>query len=314
MSTPRCAATDGRPAPASAHMIAVVLVVALAVAAAAAGLAVTGRRAARRLEVEYASRYPEGANGVVGGAEGFIMEGTNGRRLLMLHGSGDSPQSLRYLADRLNASGYTVQVPLLPGHGRSPRAFAAASATDYYLAAQGALSALTVSDGWIAVVGLSMGGALAARLSSESTRVQALVLLAPYLTPPSDVRAASALSWLWSPLMPYVQGGGEASVHDPVARDASRAYGTFSAGALSALVDTAAAGRRVVPRLRLPTLIINSEHDNRIPRALAQTAVNAFTVPVEAHWLDGCGHVITVDYCKDAVADLVLAFLARHAG
>ena len=26
------------------------------------------------------------------------------------------------------------------------------------------------------------------------------------------------------------------------------------------------------------------------------------------------GHVITVDYCKDAVADLVVAFLARHAG
>ena len=69
-----------------------------------------------------------------------------------------------------------------------------------------------------------------------------------------------------------------------------------------------------MPRLRLPTLIINSEQDNRIPRALAQSAVNAFTIPVEAHWLDGCGHVITVDYCKDVVADLVLAFLARHAG
>jgi len=297
-------------------MIAVVLVlvVALAVAATAAGLAVTGRRAARRLEDEYASRYPEGADGVVGGAEGFILKGTNGRRLLMLHGSGDSPQSLRYLADRLNASGYTVQVPLLPGHGRSPRAFATATASDYHLAAQGALSALTVSDGWIAVIGLSMGGALAARLCAESTRVQALVLLAPYLTPPTDVQAARALSWLWSPLMPYVRGGGEASVHDPVARDASRAYGTFSAGALSALVETAATGRRAIPRLRLPTLVINSEHDNRIPRALAQAAVNAFTVPVEVHWLDGCGHVITVDYCKDVVADLVLAFLARHAG
>ena len=312
MWTPRCAATDGRPKQARARMIVVVLV--LVFTAAAAGIAVAGRRVARRLEREYASRYPAGADGVVGGAEGFSLDGTNGRRLLMLHGSGDSPQSLRYLADRLNAAGYTVHVPLLPGHGRSPRAFAAASATDYHLAAQGALSSLTASEGWIAVVGLSMGGALAARLSAESTRVSALVLLAPYLAPPSNVRAAQALSWLWSPLMPYARGGGEASVHDPVARDASRAYGSFSAGALSALVATAAAGRRAVPRLALPTLIINSEHDNRIPRAQAQAAVDAFTVPVEAHWLDGCGHVITVDFCKDVVADLVLAFLARHAG
>jgi len=291
-----------------------VIGVVLGLVMAVAGIALSGRRAARRLEIEYVSRYPDGTGGVVGGAEGFFLEGTNGRRLLMLHGSGDSPQSLRYLAERLNAAGYAVHVPLLPGHGRSPRAFAAATARDYHLAALGALSELTASDGWIAVVGLSMGGALAARLAAESTRVQALVLLAPYFTPPSGVRTARALSWFWSPLMPYVRGGGEESVHDPVARDASRAYGTFSAGALSALVDTAAAGRRAVPRLRLPTLIINSERDNRIPRALAQTAVNAFTVPVEAHWLDGCGHVITVDYCKDAVADLVLAFLARHAG
>ena len=114
--------------------------------------------------------------------------------------------------------------------------------------------------------------------------------------------------------MPYVRGGGEESVHDPVAREASRAYGSFSAGALSALVDTAAAGRRAIPSLHLPTLIINSERDNRIPHGLAQNAVNTFTVPVEAHWLEGCGHVITVDYCKGTVADLVLAFLARHAG
>jgi hypothetical protein len=27
----------------------------------------------------------------------------------------------------------------------------------------------------------------------------------------------------------------------------------------------------------------------------------------------GGGHVITVDYCRDVVVDMVLAFLARHA-
>jgi hypothetical protein len=29
--------------------------------------------------------------------------------------------------------------------------------------------------------------------------------------------------------------------------------------------------------------------------------------------VDGCGHVITVDYCRDAVADFTLDFLARHS-
>jgi esterase/lipase len=66
--------------------------------------------------------------------------------------------------------------------------------------------------------------------------------------------------------------------------------------------------------LTQPTLVINAEHDNRIPRATAMKLLEEIGAPTEHYWVTGCGHVITVDYCKDAVADLVLAFLARHAG
>jgi len=71
--------------------------------------------------------------------------------------------------------------------------------------------------------------------------------------------------------------------------------------------------RRVAAHPRA-TLVINSTQDNRIPRELAERVLGMITAPVEQHWLEGCGHVITVDYCKDEVARLVVAFLARHAG
>jgi esterase/lipase len=64
--------------------------------------------------------------------------------------------------------------------------------------------------------------------------------------------------------------------------------------------------------VQVPTLVINSKQDNRIPAALASAATATLHAPTERHWVAGCGHVITVDYCKDAVAELVLAFLARH--
>ena len=293
-------------------MIPIVLLAPVALAVAAGVL--NRRRVMRTIEREYAVRFPVDANGIAVGAEGFTLKGTNGRGLLLLHGSGDTPQSLRYLAGRLNAAGYDAHVPLLPGHGRTPHAFAAASAAEYHDAARRALAALSASHAWIAVVGLSMGGALAATIATESSDVQVLVLLAPYMIPPRDVRVVRGTSWLWSLAAPYLRGRGEASVHDPVARDASRAYGSFSAGALDALVATAAAGYRALPELMVPMLVINSEQDNRIPRVLAQETLDAIKAPVERHWLKGCGHVITVDYCKDAVAELVLAFLARHAG
>jgi carboxylesterase len=268
----------------------------------------------RTIEQEYVGRFAVNASGVVAGAEGFTLRGTNGRALLLLHGSGDTPQSLRYVANKLNAAGFDVHAPLLPGHGRSPHAFATATAADYHDAARRALAELNVTHRWVGVIGLSMGGALAARIAAESRDVRALVLLAPYMIPPRDVRVARSTSRIWSPVTPYLRGRGQESVHDPIARDASRAYGSFSAGALEALSDTAAAGYRALSQLAMPTLVINSEQDNRIPRELAQEALDAITAPVEQHWLKGCGHVITVDYCKDDVVELVLAFLARHAG
>jgi carboxylesterase len=266
------------------------------------------------VERRYAARTALTPDGVVVGAESFTLPGSNGRALLLLHGSGDSPQTLRYLAGRLNAAGYTIYAPLLPGHGRSPRAFAGVTAAAYAAAAHAALDTLRARHGWIGVVGLSMGGALAAQLAAAAADVRVLVLLAPYLTAPPPVEWATRTAPLWGLVQPYVGARGERSVHDPVARAASFAYGIVSPGALTALLETAAQGRAALAHVTVPTLIVNSRADNRIPEAAAVEATATLRAPTERHWVAGCGHVITVDYCKDAVAELVLAFLARHAG
>lgn len=282
--------------------------------AAGIGAGLLRARAARRIEREYAARRPPGADGVVPGAEGFTLEGTNGRALLLLHGFGDTPQTLRYLADRLHAEGYTVRAPLLPGHGRGLRDFATASADDYLRLARHELTRLRESLPWVGLIGLSMGGAIAARLAADGGDARVLALLAPYLTPPRRVALVARTAPLWSVVMPYLGGtAGEASVHDPVARAASFAYGMFPPRAVRALCATATAGRRALPAITVPTLVVYSREDNRIPFALAETATAGLAGPTERRWVTGCGHVITVDYCRDAVATFVLDFLARHA-
>ena len=280
----------------------------LVVAAGAAWRLTTERRSERA----YRATRDRDATGVVMGAGSFTLAGTNGRALLLLHGSGDTPQTLRYLGERLNAAGYAVHAPLLPGHGRSPRDFAQVSAAQYLSAARDALGTLSGSA-WIGVVGLSMGGALAAQLAAESTEVRVLALLAPYLVPPASVVWAARAAPAWGLVQPHLPGRGGLSVHDPVARAASYAYGVFPPNALRALVATAAAGRAALSRVTVPTLVINSREDNRIPQSLAASALASLRAPAERHWVSGCGHVITVDYCKDTVAELTLAFLARHA-
>ena len=269
---------------------------------------------ARRVERDYAARNVTMRDGVVAGAESFTLTGTNGRALLLLHGSGDSPQTLRHLGERLHAAGYTVYAPLLPGHGRSPRDFSRVSAVAYTNASRSALDTLRARHGWIGVIGLSMGGALAAQLAAESSDVRVLVLLAPYLEGTSQVRWAVRTAPVWGLVQPYLDARGELSVHDPVARAASYAYGIVAPNALRALLETAARGRAALADVDVPTLVIHSRADNRIPESVATSGTATLRAPTERHWVTGCGHVITVDYCKDAVADLVLAFLARHAG
>jgi carboxylesterase len=271
-------------------------------------------RAARRAERAYTDRRPPNADGVVPGAEGFTLEGSTGRALLMLHGFGDTPQTLRYLGGRLHAAGFTVHAPLLPGHGRGLRDFATASAEDYVSSAREELAWLRARTPWVGVIGLSMGGAIAARLAAEADDIRVLALLAPYLTPPRAVALVARTAPFWSVVIPYLEGrAGDASVHDPVARDSSFAYGMFPPRAVRALCATAAAGRRALPSITVPTLVVNSREDNRIPLALAETATARLAGPTERQWVAGCGHVITVDYCRDVVANLVLDFLARHA-
>lgn len=280
----------------------------------AAGAGVVWRAlASRRAERDYATLNAPTPEGVVAGAQSFTLTGTNGRGMLLLHGSGDTPQTLRYLAERLNSAGYGVHVPLLPGHGRSPREFARVHADAYASAAEAGLDALRARHEWIGVGGLSMGGALAAQLAAGAPDVRALVLLAPYLAGTPEVAWASRTAPLWGLVQPFLGARGEKSVHDPAARGTSYAYGVVTPNALRALLETAARGRAALAHVTAPTLVIHSRTDNRIPESVATETTSTLRAPTERHWVTGCGHVITIDYCKDVVAELVLTFLARHA-
>src|SRR5437879_12903815 len=60
-----------------------------------------------------------GPDGIVIGGEGFVLARERAPAVLLLHGAGDTPQTLRYVAEHLHAKGYHVLAPALPRHGRS---------------------------------------------------------------------------------------------------------------------------------------------------------------------------------------------------
>ena len=96
-------------------------------------------RAIERLSTD---RRPLGSDGIVVGAEGFTLARARAPAVLLLHGAGDTPQTLRYLGEALFAQGFHVEAPLLPGHGRTLDAFRRTSAVDWLNAARSSYRAL----------------------------------------------------------------------------------------------------------------------------------------------------------------------------
>lgn len=285
----------------------------LGLPAAAAMVAVWRRGVARRFEVADEARRPRDASGIVLGAEEIRLRGTSGAAVLVLHGFNDTPQSMQYLATRLHAHGYTVHVPRLPGHGCAlPELARNARAGLWREAVASAYVALRADHRVVFVCGQSMGGALAVSLAAAHPDLPALALLAPFIGLESRFRRQFRLARL-SPAPYLVSSGGERSIHDPVARRAALGPGIVTAPALQALGRVALEAERLIGGLTVPTLYVQSVHDNRVGKDAASAHFSAIKAEDKQFvWLDGSGHIISADYEKERVASLVIGWFDAH--
>jgi carboxylesterase len=270
---------------------------------------------ARRHERLVAARLPLGDTGLVRGAEPIDLPHESDRAVLLLHGFGDTPQALAHLAAYLHARGWAVRAPLLPGHGRTLRAFAASRAEQWASAARSELTGLRTRYSKVAVVGLSMGGALATALAAGDAELHALALIAPYLEMPPALRRLAHGHQLFGALAAYVAGRGEASIQDPAERERSLAYGACTPRLLRELAAVVDRGTVALPSVRAPTLVIHSHTDHRIAPARAHRAF-ALLGACEKRlvWTERGGHVLTVDYGREQVLEQVGDWLEAHAG
>lgn len=247
------------------------------------------------------------------GAETMDLQEGGSHGVLLLHGFGDTPQTLALLARRLGKSGYSVLAPLLPGHGRSMESFGKSRASDWIAAAKDAFIDMRVRHDSVSIIGLSMGGALAVLLAAEQRGIPALVLIAPYLGMPKVLRVAAATHWLWGRLAGEVNGRNPRSIRDPIEREKNLAYGTVTGRELHELSKIVGRARKSLRDVRAPTLIIQSREDPRLSPAVAEFALKRLgSEEKQLVWTEGAGHIITVDYGRERVFAEVERWLSAH--
>ena len=87
--------------------------------------------------------------------------------MLVLHGFTGNPDSMRPIAEWRADQGYSVELPRLPGHGTTVEDLRPPRWTDWTKTAEAAFDALSARCARVALVGLSMGGGLAAHVAEE---------------------------------------------------------------------------------------------------------------------------------------------------
>jgi carboxylesterase len=113
--------------------------------------------------------------------------------------------------------------------------------------------------------------------------------------------------------VPYLPGGGGRSIRDPGELARNLAYGFTTPRLVYELSKVVERARRAAPRVSAPTLVVQSRQDNRIPPEAAERAFALFAAPDRRLiWTEGNGHVITVDYGRQAIFASVVEWLATH--
>lgn len=231
----------------------------------------------------------------------------HGRRLgcVLVHGLGSSPAALSEWAEAFARHGIETQLVLLPGHGTTPEDLLLVQWEDWYAALLEALQDMRQSCDKVFVLGQSLGGSLALRAAAHDA-VDGVITLAAiaYL---KDWRL-----WFLPFLRPFLHW--RQSPDNDIAREVSDtgSYDRIPLHAIEQLVELAALVRRDLPRISVPTLLVQSENDHVAPPGNLDFIHERIASPdKERMRLRDSYHVISLDHDRQRVIDHSIRFLHR---
>jgi carboxylesterase len=233
---------------------------------------------------------------VMPGAEPFSAAGSE-HGVLVIHGFTGNPQSMRGLAQALADAGFSVELPLLPGHGTSIDDMLETGWDDWSGAAELAYSELESRCERVVVAGLSMGGTLATWLASRHPEIAGLIAINAAVEPPGDALIDIFRQTLDQGTTVAPAIGNDVADPDQL----EMAYDGMPVAPLLTLVEAQAALAPAIGEIRCPTLIITSRNDHVVPPSNSDFLADRVSGPVERVYLDRSFHVATLDYDRDDI-------------
>jgi carboxylesterase len=242
------------------------------------------------------------------GAEPFSA-GRGSTGVLLCHGFTGSPASLRPWGNALVAAGFTVDIPLLPGHGTKWQDLQLTRWPDWYSAVERSLHALIARCDRVFAMGLSMGGALCLRLAEEHpTEVSGLVVVNP------SIHSHNKQLWLL-PLLRHVVAA-TPGISNDIKRPGQDevAYNRVPLQAMASVTGFWQVVAADLPRVASPILVYASAEDHVVEPCNAQAVLDGVSsTDAEYVSLPDSYHVATLDNDAPTIFAGSIEFVRRIA-
>jgi len=256
----------------------------------------------------------------------YVPGGRKG--VLLVHSLGGSPIEMRFLAHALGNNGYTVYCPMLPGLAGGTDVSGLSRWTDWYAALEAAHDEISKQCDIVLVGGISAGAMLALRLAAmRPDGVGALMLFSPTFWPngwaiPWYFHLFRAFEHKWAARLFHFKAREPHGIKDDRLRsfildalqsDSDAIEDLFGRGG-GLVLEFRRLVRNVKPLLRKVkqhTLIFHPRHDDQSDLKNTTAIQRNLSGLVEAHILDDCYHMVTLDRQRSLVVERTIEFAAR---
>lgn len=243
------------------------------------------------------------------GAEPFSASG-GPDGVLVIHGITGSPGSVRDMAMAFASDGFTVEAPLLPGHGTVMEDLLETGWPDWSAAVEDVYLDLAGRCQRVVVAGLSMGGTLACWLVSRHPDVAGLVCVNPMIEPvaPSFLEILRGALAEGVTVFPGIPGD--------IARPGKRepAYSGVPVAPTLSLMEGVAELEHHLDQINCPLLLFTSSSDHVVPPSSSDHLAARVSGPVERVLLERSLHVATLDWDAPEIERRAVEFARTVTG
>ncbi|RLI70669.1 MAG: hypothetical protein DRP02_07185 [Candidatus Gerdarchaeota archaeon] len=245
---------------------------------------------------------------IIPGAEPFRLKG-KGPKVLLIHGFTASPTEMRPIGDFLHSKGVDVYSVLLAGHGTTPEDLQTKKWPDWWGSVKNAFETI---DGCEFVIGFSTGALLASRLAVEyREQLKGVILISTFLKiKPLILSRLSFLFPIIKRLKPYINKSAETEQF--FKKHHLISYLKYPMAAVEEAIKLVKFTKKhVLPRVTIPTLVIQGAKDDRIHPSSSKLLMRLLsTENKRLVMLPNSQHIVSVGPDRELLFNTIYKFIS----